>query len=409
MSIVIQKYGGTSVSSIARMHAVAERVQRAKQAGHEVVVVASAMAGETDRLLQLAQEVAVTPDRRELDMLLATGEMVSISLLAMVLQEAGCEAASFTGTQGGIITNAAHTRARIKQISAARLRKALATGIVPVVAGFQGASESQDFTTLGRGGSDLTAVALAAALHADVCEIYTDVDGVYSADPNIVPEARRLARISYDEMLELARLGAKVLQARAVLFAQQYAVPVVVKSSFTEAAEGTLITKADQDMERVVVAGVALDKNQAKITLTRLPDRPGIAAKLFGGIARANIVVDMIIQNASESGLTDISFTVSRPDAQQALAFARQLLGELEAEEATLQTDIAKVSIVGVGMQSHSGVAARMFEALAVENINILMISTSEIKVSCVIQDKYAELAVRILHDAFELGEDSAA
>ncbi|MEE9146098.1 MAG: aspartate kinase [Candidatus Tectomicrobia bacterium] len=409
MSIVIQKYGGTSVSSIARMHAVAERVQRAKQAGHEVVVVASAMAGETDRLLQLAQEVAVTPDRRELDMLLATGEMVSISLLAMVLQKAGCEAASFTGTQGGIITNAAHTRARIKQISAARLRKALATGIVPVVAGFQGASESQDFTTLGRGGSDLTAVALAAALHADVCEIYTDVDGVYSADPNIVPEARRLARISYDEMLELARLGAKVLQARAVLFAQQYAVPVVVKSSFNEAAEGTLITKADQDMERVVVAGVALDKNQAKITLTRLPDRPGIAAKLFGGIARANIVVDMIIQNASESGLTDISFTVSRPDAQQALAFARQLLGELEAEEATLQTDIAKVSIVGVGMQSHSGVAARMFEALAVENINILMISTSEIKVSCVIQDKYAELAVRILHDAFELGEDSAA
>lgn len=409
MSIVIQKYGGTSVSSIARMHAVAERVQRAKQAGHEVVVVASAMAGETDRLLQLAQEVAVTPDKRELDMLLATGEMVSISLLAMVLQEAGCEAASFTGTQGGIITNAAHTRARIKQISAARLRKALATGIVPVVAGFQGASESQDFTTLGRGGSDLTAVALAAALHADVCEIYTDVDGVYSADPNIVPEARRLERISYDEMLELARLGAKVLQARAVLFAQQYAVPVVVKSSFTEAAEGTLITKADQDMERVVVAGVALDKNQAKITLTRLPDRPGIAAKLFGGIARANIVVDMIIQNASESGLTDISFTVSRPDAQQALAFARQLLGELEAEKATLQTDIAKVSIVGVGMQSHSGVAARMFEALAVENINILMISTSEIKVSCVIQDKYAELAVRILHDAFELGKDSAA
>ncbi|MEE8292066.1 MAG: aspartate kinase [Candidatus Tectomicrobia bacterium] len=409
MSIVIQKYGGTSVSSIARMHAVAERVQRAKQAGHEVVVVASAMAGETDRLLQLAQEVAVTPDRRELDMLLATGEMVSISLLAMVLQEAGCEAASFTGTQGGIITNAAHTRARIKQISAARLRKALATGIVPVVAGFQGASESQDFTTLGRGGSDLTAVALAAALQADVCEIYTDVDGVYSADPNIVPEARRLERISYDEMLELARLGAKVLQARAVLFAQQYAVPVVVKSSFNEAAEGTLITKADQDMERVVVAGVALDKNQAKITLTRLPDRPGIAAKLFGGIARANIVVDMIIQNASESGLTDISFTVSRPDAQQALAFARQLLGELEAEEATLQTDIAKVSIVGVGMQSHSGVAARMFEALAVENINILMISTSEIKVSCVIQDKYAELAVRILHDAFELGKDSAA
>jgi aspartate kinase len=409
MSVVVQKYGGTSVGTIDRIRAVALRVQRAQQAGHQVVVVVSAMAGDTDRLLQLAHEVSEAPDSRELDMLLATGEMVSIALLAMALKEIGCRAASFTGIQGGIVTDRAHTRARIKQIGATRVKRALNMGVVPVVAGFQGVSEEQDLTTLGRGGSDLTAVALAAALQAEVCEIYTDVDGVYSADPNVVPNARRLARVSYDEMLELARLGAKVLQARSVLFAKKYEVPVVVKSSFSDAAEGTLITKADQDMEQVVVAGVAADKNQAKITLTRLPDRPGIAAKLFGGIARANIVVDMIIQNASEGGLTDISFTVPRTDAEQALAFARQLLGDLEAQDATLQTDIAKVSIVGVGMQSHSGVAARMFEALAAENINVLMISTSEIKVSCVIQDKYAELAVRILHDAFQLGEGTAA
>jgi aspartate kinase len=362
------------------------------------------MAGETDRLLRLAQEVSAVPDARELDMLLATGEMVSIALLAMALRDAGCAAASFTGTQGGIVTDSAHTRARIKQITATRVSDTLAAGVVPVVAGFQGVSEMQDFTTLGRGGSDLTAVALAAALKADICEIYTDVDGVYSADPNMVPTARRLPRISYEEMLELARLGAKVLQARAVLFAMQYAVPLVVKSSFTE-GDGTLITTPDDDMERVVVSGIAADKNQAKITLTRLPDRPGIAAKLFGRIAEANIVVDMIIQNASEGGLTDISFTVPRTDAQQALALARQLLPALGAEEATLQTDIAKVSIVGVGMQSHSGVAARMFQALAAENINILMISTSEIKLSCVIQDRYTELAVRVLHETFQLDQ----
>jgi aspartate kinase len=404
MGVIVQKYGGTSVGSIVRVRAVAERVRRTRQQGHRVVVVVSAMAGETDRLLRLAQEVTAAPDAREMDMLLATGEMVSIALLAMALKDVGCEAASFTGTQGGIVTDNAHTRARIKQITATRLHEALDAEVIPVVAGFQGVSETQDFTTLGRGGSDLTAVALAAALGADVCEIYTDVDGVYSADPNIVPTARRLARISYEEMLELARLGAKVLQARSVLFAMQYDVPLIVKSSFAE-GEGTLITKPDQDMERVVVSGVAADKNQAKITLTRLPDRPGIAGKLFGCIAAANIVVDMIIQNASDGGLTDISFTVPRPDAQHALTLAQQLLSDLGAEEATLQSDIAKVSIVGVGMQSHSGVAARMFQALAAENINILMISTSEIKVSCVIQDRYAELAVRVLHDAFRLDQ----
>jgi len=404
MSIVVQKYGGTSVGSVERIRAVAERVQRTRQQGHQVVVVVSAMAGETDRLLRLAHEVSTLPEARELDMLLATGEMVSIALLAIALQEAGCPAASFTGTQGGIVTDNAHTRAHIKQITATRVCEALEAGIVPVVAGFQGVSERQDFTTLGRGGSDLTAVALAAALRADICEIYTDVDGVYSADPHLVPTARRLARISYEEMLELARLGAKVLQARAVLFASKYNVSVVVKSSFTEGG-GTLITKPDEDMEQVVVAGVAADRNQAKITLTRLPDRPGIASRLFGRIARANIVVDMIIQNASAGGLTDISFTVPRTEAHEALDLVRPLLSELEAEAASLQTDIAKVSIVGVGMQSHSGVAARMFQALAAENINILMISTSEIKLSCVIQDRYTELAVRTLHDAFQLDQ----
>lgn len=402
MSIVVQKYGGTSVGSITRIRAVAARVVRAAQQGHQVAVVVSAMAGETDRLIRLAQEMSAVPEAREMDRLLATGEMVSIALLAMALQDSGWKAASFTGPQGGIVTDNAHTKARIKQITATRVRDAMQAGVIPVVAGFQGVSDRHDVTTLGRGGSDLTAVALAAALRADICEIYTDVDGVYSADPNIVPTAHRLTRISYEEMLELARLGAKVLQARSVLFAMQYEVPLVVKSSFTE-GDGTLITKPDQDMERVVVSGVAADKNQAKITLTRLPDRPGIAGKLFGRIAEANIVVDMIIQNASEGGLTDISFTVPRTEAQQALALARQLLPEIGAEEATLQTDIAKVSIVGVGMQSHSGVAARMFQTLAAENINLLMISTSEIKVSCVIQDRYTELAVRVLHDTFAL------
>lgn len=404
MGLVVQKYGGTSVGDTERIRAVAERVRRTRQQGQQVVVVVSAMAGETDRLLGLARAVAGSPAAREVDMLLATGEMVAIALVAMTLQELGCPAESFTGPQGGILTDNTHTRARIKHITTARLRRALAAGIVPVVAGFQGISEADDLTTLGRGGSDLTAVALAAALQAELCEIYTDVDGVYSADPNIVPQARRLERISYDEMLEMARLGAKVLQARSVEFAKKYDVPVVVKSSFSEGS-GTLVTRPDQDMERVVVAGVTSDKNQAKITLTRLPDRPGIAAKLFGRIAATDIVVDMIIQNASEGGLTDISFTVARSDAQQTLVLARQSLADLGAEEATLQTNIAKVSIVGVGMQSHAGVAARMFEALAAENINILMISTSEIKISCVIEDKYTELAVRVLHDTFQLDQ----
>ena len=405
--LLVQKYGGTSVGSVGRIRALAERVRRVRQAGNRVVVVVSAMAGETDRLLGLAREVSEDPAAREVDMLLATGEMVSIALVAMALQEAGCTSRSFTGMQGGIVTDNAHTHARIRTITTTRLQRELSAGVIPVVAGFQGISESDELTTLGRGGSDLTAVALAAALKADSCEIYTDVDGVYTADPNLVPQARRLDRVSYDEMLEMARLGAKVLQARAVEFAKAHDVPLRVKSSFAEGS-GTLVTRPDQDMERVVVTGVTSDSNQAKITLTRLPDRPGIAGSLFGRIAEAGIVVDMIIQNASEGGLTDISFTVARADAQQTLAIARDSLAEIGAENVTLESGIAKVSIVGVGMQSHAGVAARMFRVLAAENVNIVMISTSEIKISCVIDDKYAELAVRVLHAAFQLDNPDA-
>ena len=405
--LIVQKYGGTSVGNVDRIRALADRVRRVWQTGSHVVVVVSAMAGETDRLLGLAREVAAEPVAREIDMLLATGEMVSIALVAMALQEVGCAARSFTGMQGGIVTDGTHTHARIRSITTTRLQRDLSAGVIPVVAGFQGISESDELTTLGRGGSDLTAVALAAALKADSCEIYTDVDGVYTADPNLVPQARRLDRVSYDEMLEMARLGAKVLQARAVEFAKAHDVPLRVKSSFAEGS-GTLVTRPDQDMERVVVTGVTADSNQAKITLTRLPDRPGIAGNLFGRIAEAGIVVDMIIQNASEGGLTDISFTVARADAQQTLAIARQSLEDMGADSVTLESGIAKVSIVGVGMQSHAGVAARMFRALAAENINIVMISTSEIKISCVIDDKYAELAVRVLHAAFQLDNPDA-
>ena len=406
--LVVQKYGGTSVGNVERIRALAERVRRAQHTGSRVVVVVSAMAGETDRLLGLAQEVAGAPEAREIDMLLATGEMVSIALVAMALQEAGCPARSFTGMQGGIVTDGTHTHARIRSITTTRLQRDLAAGVIPVVAGFQGISESDELTTLGRGGSDLTAVALASVLRADSCEIYTDVDGVYTADPNLVPQARRLDRVSYDEMLEMARLGAKVLQARAVEFAKAYDVPLRVKSSFSE-GNGTLVTRPDKDMERVVVTGVTSDSSQAKITLTRLPDRPGIVGSLFGRIAEADIVVDMIIQNASEDGLTDISFTVARADAQETLAIARRCLAEIGAENVSLENGIAKVSIIGVGMQSHAGVAARMFRALAAENINIVMISTSEIKISCVIDDKYAELAVRVLHAAFQLDSPEAS
>ncbi len=411
MALIVQKYGGTSVGTIERIYRVADKVAAAHHDGHRVVVVLSAMSGETDRLLKLAHEVTPSPDERELDMLLSTGERVTIALLAMRLRGLGINARSFTGRQVGIITDSAHTKARIARVTAARIREALGEGIIPVVAGFQGINEQSDVTTLGRGGSDLTAVALAAALKADRCVIYTDVDGVYTADPNLVPGARRLDKISYEEMLEMASLGAKVLQSRSVEFAAKYGVPVEVNSSFKE-GKGTLVTSEDADMEGVAVSGVTGDRNQAKITVVGVPDRPGIAARIFGPVAEANIVVDMIIQNIGQGALTDISFTVPRPDLGKAVGLIQRVAKEIDAKSVTVVESIAKVSLVGVGMRSHSGVAAKMFDVLSREGINIMMISTSEIKISCVIDEKYLELAMRALHSAFELdraGGSSAA
>ena len=382
---------------------MAERVIRTRKGGDDVVVVLSAMSGETDRLIALAHQVTSTPDERELDLLLSTGERVTIALLAMVLQSRGYPARSFTGRQVGIVTDKVHTKARIERVTADRVREALAEGVIPVIAGFQGINENQDVTTLGRGGSDTTAVALAAALSAARCDIYTDVDGVYTTDPNIVPTASRLSKISYEEMLEMASLGAKVLQTRSVEFAMKYRVPVRVLSSFTDAPSGTLVTEEDRDMEQVVVSGVTYDRNQAKITLLGVPDRPGIAARLFSGIAKDNLMVDMIIQNISQEGLTDISFTIPRTDVRKAMALVVALGKDIGAADVQVTDQTAKVSIVGVGMRSHSGVAATMFETLAREGINIMMISTSEIKISCVIEEKYTELAVRALHEAFGL------
>jgi aspartate kinase len=404
MSLIVQKYGGTSVGNIDRIQLVAERVAKVRAAGHDVVVVVSAMAGETDRLLKLAHQVSSSPAEREVDMLLSSGERVTSALLALVLQEKGFNAQALTGRQVGIITDSTHTKAKIERITADRVRESIEKGIIPVIAGFQGINEKSDVTTLGRGGSDLTAVALAAALKADYCDIYTDVDGVYSADPHLVPGARRIRKISYEEMLEMASLGAKVLQARSVEFAAKFRVPVRVRSSFTE-GEGTLVTKEDRDMEQVVVSGVTYDKNQAKLTITGVPDQPGIAARLFGTIAEAGSLVDMILQNVSQEGMTDISFTVPKADARKALEIARGFSAEIGARDVQLKEDIANVSIIGVGMRTHAGVAAKMFAALSKEGINIMMISTSEIKISCVIDAKYTELAVRSLHEAFELGK----
>ena len=398
--LIVQKYGGTSVGSIERIKKVAERVAATRAAGHKVAVVLSAMSGETNRLLSLAGEISARPDPRESDVLVATGEQVSIALLALALQEAGCAAVSLLGHQVGIETDAAHGRARIRAVETERLADALDDGRVAVVAGFQGVDERRNITTLGRGGSDTTAVAVAAALEADVCEVYTDVDGVYSADPRICPHAHKLDRIAYDEMLELASLGAKVLQIRSVEFAKRYAVPVHVRSSFAD-GDGTWVVQEDEGMEDVVVSGVTSDLDQAKITLQRVPDRPGLAAKLFSPIARDNIVVDMILQNASAGEKTDVTFTVPRGDLPRALELVRSAAGAVGAGAVVHDAEVAKVSIVGLGMRSHAGVAARMFEVLAAEGINIQMISTSEIKISIVIDAKYAELAVRVLHDAF--------
>ncbi len=408
MALIVQKYGGSSVADAEKIRNVAHRVVETANAGHGVVVVVSAMGKTTDGLIRLAHEVTPTPPARELDMLLATGEQVSIALLAMAIDALGHKARSFTGEQAGIRTDAAHTRARIVGIDGDKVRRALDEGLIAIVAGFQGVTDEDDITTLGRGGSDLTGVALAAALHADVCEIYTDVDGVYTADPNLVPDARKLARISYDEMLEMASLGAKVLQARSVEFAKKYGVPVHVRSTF-KADPGTLVTREDSRMEAVVVTGIAHDRSQAKVTIRGVPDRPGIAAQVFGAVADHGIVVDMIVQNVSRETLSDISFTVPRADRPKVVATLQEVARRTQAEDVTFDDRIAKVSIVGVGMRSHSGVAARMFRALSEERINIQMISTSEIAVSCVIEDKYAELAVRALHEAFELGKESAA
>jgi len=406
VALIVQKYGGTSVGTIERIHHVADRIERSRKEGHQVVVVLSAMSGETDRLLKLAHQVTAIPDERELDMLLSTGERVTIALLAMELLGRGVNACSFTGRQVGIHTDSAHTKARISRVAAERIKHALSDGIVPVVAGFQGINERSDVTTLGRGGSDLTAVALAAALKADRCIIFTDVDGVYTADPNIVPWARRLDRISYEEMLEMASLGAKVLQSRSVEFAAKFSVPVEVNSSFKE-GKGTLVTHEDADMESVMVSGVTGDRNQAKITIIGVPDHPGIAAKIFGPVAEASIVVDMIIQNVSQASLTDISFTVPRTDLREAVDLVQRIAKEIEAKSVAVTESMAKVSLIGVGMRSHSGIAARMFDILSREGVNIMMISTSEIKISCVVDEKYLELAMRALHSAF--GLDRAA
>jgi len=403
MALVVQKYGGTSVGSIERIRNVASKVIRAKNEGHDVVVVVSAMAGGTDRLIRLAQEITPSPDERELDVLLSTGEQVSIALLAITLKSMGWDAKSYLGFQIRIATDSAFGRARITSIDSERILSDLRTGKIVVVAGFQGADEEDNITTLGRGGSDTTAVAIAAALKADLCEIYTDVDGVYTTDPNICPKARKLSKISYDEMLEMASLGAKVLQIRSVEFAKKYDVPVHVRSSFND-QPGTLVCKEDEEMEKVIVSGVTYNKNEAKVEIMHVPDRPGVAARLFKPIADANIVVDMIIQTSStEKGYADVAFTVPQTDYPKVLQMMKENLKEIGGSEVKGDPDIAKVSIVGVGMRSHSNVASKMFSALAREGINIHMISTSEIKISCVIDAKYTELAVRALHDAFEL------
>jgi aspartate kinase len=406
MALLVQKFGGSSVADAEKIANVARRVA-ANAPGHQLIVVVSAMGKTTDGLLALARQLSTAPDPREMDMLLSTGEQVTIALLAIALQSLGLRARSFTGPQIGLRTDHAHTQARITQIDADRVRRALDAGEVAVVAGFQGLSDEDEITTLGRGGSDLTAVALAAALKADVCEIYTDVDGVYTADPNIVPDARKLARVAYDEMLELASLGARVLQTRSVEFAKKYGVTVHVRSTFRP-DPGTLVTKEEQGMEQAVVTGVTHDRSQAKISILRVPDRPGIAARVFGTIAAKNIVVDMIVQNISQDGYTDMSFTLARGDHARAVAELSDVAREIGARGIVHDERVAKVSIVGVGMRSHSGVASTMFAALAREGINIQMISTSEIAVSCVIEDKYAELAVRTLHDAFDVGRVTA-
>jgi aspartate kinase len=408
MSLIVQKYGGTSVGSVQRIEQVAAKVKRWRNEGHDLVVVTSAMSGETDRLIGLAREIDPEIGGRELDMLLATGEQVTIALLAMALEKCGCPAVSYTGAQVHIRTDSTYNKARIMAIEGARVRRDLGEGKVVIVAGFQGVDDHGNITTLGRGGSDTTAVALAAALKADECQIYTDVDGVYTTDPRVVPQARRLDRITFEEMLEMASLGSKVLQIRSVEFAGKYNVPLRVLSAFQEGA-GTLITFEEEAVEQVLISGIAFARDEAQLTIAGVPDQPGVAYEILGPISDANIEVDMIVQNVGVDGTTDFTFTVHRNDydkAHRILAKTRQKLG---AREMSGDKKIVKISLVGVGMRSHAGIASQMFKALAAEGINIRMISTSEIKISVVVDEKYLELGVRALHDAFELSQPANA
>jgi aspartate kinase len=402
MALIVQKFGGTSVGSPEKIKAVAERVLENSRKGHQMVIVLSAMSGETDRLIALANNMQEQPDTREMDVLLSTGEQVTISLFAMAIKAAGFEAISFLGDQVKILTNSRHTKARIKSVDTEKIKSHLEQGKVVVVAGFQGVDETGALTTLGRGGSDTTAVALAAALKADQCEIFTDVEGVFTADPNICSSARKIGRISYDEMLELASLGAKVLDIRSVGLAKRYKVPLHVRSTFVD-TEGTWVVEEDEKMESMLVSGVTYNKNEARLTISKVPDKPGIASKIFMPISDAGIVIDMIIQNTRAGDLTDMTFTVPRTDYKNALEILEKVATEIGAEAVTSSDNIAKVSIVGVGMRNHSGIASTMFHVLSKEGINIMMISTSEIKVSCVIEEKYTERAVRALHEAFAL------
>jgi aspartate kinase len=405
MPLVVEKYGGTSVGNVDRINAVADSVIAAKKDGDELVVVVSAMSGETNRLISLAHEVSSRPPARELDVLLSTGEQVTIALLSMALNAKGCKARSCTGSQVRIHTDSVHGRARIRDIDDTRVRTDLADGCVVVVAGFQGVDEHQNITTLGRGGSDTTAVAMAAALQADECRIYTDVDGVYTADPRVVPDARRLDRITVDEMLELASSGTKVLQTRSVEFAGKYKVPLRVLSSF-EDGPGTLITYEESTMEQPLISGIAYHSDEAKLTIRGVPDQPGVAYQILGPVSDAHINVDIIIQNVSaEDGTANVTFTVHRNDFQKALSILDDIAGRFESAEVVGDDKIAKIAVVGVGMRSHAGIASKMFKSLADEGINIQMISTSEIKISVVVEDKYMELAVRALHKAFELDQ----
>ncbi len=408
MALLVQKYGGTSIGTHKRISHVASKVIRHRQNGHDVVVVVSAMSGETNRLIELARTVHSHPQGRELDVLLATGEQIAIALLCMALQQQGAQARSYTGSQVRILTDNSYNKARISAVDDSKIRHDLVTGHIVVVAGFQGCDEHGNITTLGRGGSDTTATALAAVLHADECQIYTDVDGVYTTDPRVVKNARRLDMITFEEMLEMASLGAKVLQIRSVEFASKYNIPLRVLSSFKD-GKGTLITAEEKTMEHALISGIAFNRNEAKLTILGVPDQPGVASQILGPIAENNIEVDMIIQNTGDDATTDFTFTVDRSDYRTSLNILRQTAKKLGAREVNGNDNIAKISLVGVGMRSHAGIASTMFTALADKAINILMISTSEIKVSVVVDEQYLELGVRVLHQRFDLAEDKGA